>query len=56
MLVCIYHMLKTGEVFNPSDYEEFHNPMPKRQVLNEHNAITFLKEQGYDVSTLAKVM
>lgn len=56
MLVGIYHMLDTGEVFNPSDYEEFQNPAPRRQVLNEENAIAFLREQGYDVSALAKAM
>jgi transposase len=56
MLTCIYHMLKTGECFNPSDYEEFQNPMPRRVVLNETNAIEFLREQGYDVSVLAKAM
>jgi transposase len=56
MLTCIYHMLKTGECFNPSDYEEFQNPKPERKVLNEQNAIAFLVEQGYDVSTLAKAM
>lgn len=56
ILTCIYHMLKTGECFNPSDYEEFQNPMPKRQVLTEQSAIDFLREQGYDISALAKVM
>jgi transposase len=56
MLTCIYHMLKTGEFFDPSDYEEFQNPMPRRVVLNETNAIDFLREQGYDVSVLAKAM
>jgi len=56
MLVCIYHMLKTGECFKPSDYEEFQNPMPKRVVLNETTAIEFLREQGYDISALKKAM
>jgi len=56
MLTCIYHMLKTGECFNPSDYEEFRSPMPKRQVFTEQAAINFLREQGYDISALAKVM
>ena len=54
MLVSIYHMLQTGEVFNPSDYEEFQNPAPRRQVLTDDVAIAFLREQGYDVSALAK--
>jgi transposase len=56
MLTCIYHMLKTGECFNPSDYEEFQNPTPRRMVMNETNAIEFLREQGYNVSVLAKAM
>mgnify|MGYP002410143520 FL=1 len=56
MLVCIYHMAMTGECFNPSDYEEFLNPAPKRQIITEQTAIDFLREQGYDVSALAKVM
>jgi transposase len=56
MLVCIYHMIKTGEVFNPSDYEEFQNPAPRRQVITDEVAIAFLREQGYDVSALAKAM
>ncbi|MGO5579006.1 IS110 family transposase, partial [Catenibacterium mitsuokai] len=28
MLVSIYHMILTGETFNPSDYESFRNPKP----------------------------
>jgi hypothetical protein len=30
--------------------------MPRRVVLSETNAIEFLREQGYDVSVLAKAM
>ena len=56
MLVSIYYMLSAGEAFNPSDYEEFKNPAPRRQALTEDVAIAFLCEQGYDVSALAKVM
>lgn len=56
MLTCVYHMLKTGECFNPSDYEEFLSPMPRRQIITEQTAIEFLREQGYDVSVLAKVV
>ena len=56
MLVCIYHMLQTGECFNPSDYEEFQNPAPRRVVMSETNAIEFLREQGYDISALKKAM
>jgi len=56
MLTCIYQVLKTGESFNPSDYEEFQNPRPKRQILTNQVAIEFLRDQGYDVSALAKVI
>ncbi|MGO5478523.1 transposase, partial [Catenibacterium mitsuokai] len=44
MLVSIYHMILTGETFNPSDYESFRNPKPpiKQQDLTEESAIEFL--------------
>jgi transposase len=56
MLTCIYHMIESGEVFNPSDYEELKNPLPRpqKQVLSEESAIAFLAAQGYDTSTLVK--
>jgi transposase len=56
MLTCIYHMIESGEVFNPSDYEELKNPLPRPQnrVLSEESAIAFLAAQGYDTSTLVK--
>ena len=54
MLTCIYHMIQTGEVFNPSDYEEFKNPTPRKVTLTDETAIAFLAAQGYDVSTLTK--
>lgn len=56
LLTCIYQMIKTGECFNPSDYEELLNPMPKRQIITEQTAIDFLQQQGYDVAALTKVM
>ena len=54
MLTCIYHMILTGESFNPSDYESFNNPVPRKVVLTDENAIAFLAAQGYDVSALIK--
>jgi transposase len=54
MLTCIYHMIQTGESFNPSDYESFNNPTPRKAVLTEENAIAFLSAQGYDVFALTK--
>jgi transposase len=56
MLVCIYHMLSRGEYFNPCDSEDAKSPLPKRVCLTEKNAIEFLREQGYDISALAKVV
>ena len=49
MLVSIYHMILTGETFNPSDYESFKNPKPpiKQQVLTEESAIEFLKKSRF---------
>ena len=55
MLTCIYHMIQTGESFNPSDYEDFKNPTPHKVILNDQNAIAFLASQGYDVSSLTKI-
>jgi len=54
LLTCIYHMIQTGEVFNPSDYEEFINPIPRKAVLTDETAIAFLAAQGYDISSLTK--
>lgn len=51
MLVSIYHMILTGETFNPSDYESFKNPKPvKNSKLTVENATEFLKSLGYEVT------
>lgn len=40
MLVSIYHMILTGKVFNPSDYESFKSPkLLVKQELTEKSAI-----------------
>jgi len=52
MLTCIYHMISTGEEFNPSDYEEVKSPSPRERKLTDEAAIAFLAERGYDVSAL----
>jgi transposase len=54
MLTCIYHMLLTGERFNPSDLQKILNPTPQKKQLTDKIAIAFLASQGYDVSALAK--
>jgi transposase len=57
MLTCIYHMLTTGEVFNPSDYDDIMSSAKKtsptkHQELNVDTAIAFLAAHGYDTSSL----
>jgi len=51
MLVSIYHMLKDMVDFNPTDYEEFINPKPKKEITI-NKALAFLAEQGIDISVL----
>ena len=57
MLVSIYHMILTGEKFNPSDYESFKNPKPQREKNNYtvETALDFLKSQGFDVSSIQDI-
>lgn len=51
MLVSIYHMILTGESFNPSDYESFMNPKPvSSNKLTVENATQFLMSLGYEVT------
>lgn len=53
MLVSIYHMLKTGEVFHPSNYEFFMGPKPQEQhTYTIETAIAFLQQSGIDTSSL----
>ena len=53
MLVAIYHILLTGETFNPSDIEEIHNPKTsKNKTLTIESALTLLKEQCLDISSI----
>ena len=43
MLVSIYHMILTGEVFNPSDYQSFKAPKSKPHIeLTKNQDLTFL--------------
>jgi hypothetical protein len=56
MLTCVYHLIATGEVFNPSDLISVLKPSTlKRQHLTTKSAIAFLAEQGYDVSAIVKI-
>ena len=43
MLVSIYHMILTGEVFNSSDYQSFKAPKSKLHIeLTKNQDLTFL--------------
>jgi transposase len=56
MLTCIYHLIQTGESFNPTDLNIAVNaPNAKKVVLSEQSAIAFLAAQGYDISSFAKL-
>lgn len=53
MLVCIYHMILTGENFNPSDYESLMNPNLKKETkLTVESALQFLQQSGIDISSI----
>ena len=52
ILVNIYHILSTGEVYNPCDMEQIINPKPVKKVMTIQNAIEFLQSQGFDTSKL----
>lgn len=57
ILVSIYHMILTGEKFNPSDYESFKNPKQRKEKNNYtvETALDFLKSQGFDVSSIQEI-
>lgn len=52
ILVNIYHILSTGEFYNPCDIEQIINPKPVKKVMTIQNAIEFLQSQGFDTSKL----
>ena len=52
ILVNIYHILSTGEVYSPCDMEQIINPKPVKKVMTIQNAIVFLQSQGFDTSKL----
>ena len=52
MLVAIYHMILTGEVFNPCDYDEITNPKSsKNKNISKEEALFVLANLGYDISS-----
>ena len=50
MMVCIYHMPRNGEAFDPSDYEKVKRPKPKTKKLTEESALELLRGLGYDIA------
>ena len=53
MLVSIYHMILTGEEFQPTDYESLMNPKSNTdQSLTVEKALNFLKRSGIDISSI----
>ena len=53
MLVSIYHMILTGEEFQPTDYESLMNPKSNTdQSLTVEKALNFLKQSGIDISSI----
>lgn len=52
ILVNIYHILSTSEVYSPCDMEQIINPKPVKKVMTIQNAIEFLQSQGFDTSKL----
>lgn len=52
MLVAIYHMILTGEMFNPCDYDKVTNPKPlKNKNISKEEALSTLANLGYDISS-----
>ena len=58
MLTCIYHMIKSGQDFNPTDYKELTNPksQPIKVELTVETAIQFLASKGLDISSLTSTI
>lgn len=53
MLVNIYHMIRTGEGFHPTDYETLLNPKSiTNQSLTVEKALSFLKQSRIDISSI----
>lgn len=53
MLVSVYHMILTGEEFNPCDYKSFMKPKANgNKSLTVEKALEFLKQSGVDISSI----
>lgn len=57
ILVAIYHMILTGETFNPSDYEETIHLKPSKELnISKEEALAVLQNFGYDISSISAQM
>jgi len=52
LLISIYHMVQTGEIFNPSDYDCIEKTVIKKQSITTSQALEHLKSLGVDISTI----
>ncbi len=56
ILVAAYHIILTGETFNPSDIEDIHKPKTsKNNQITVDLALAFLQQSGYDTSTISLI-
>ena len=57
ILVSIYHMIITGEVYNPVDYDTYNKPKSETSKNNNNDitveeALELLKSKGYNTDSL----
>lgn len=56
ILVAAYHIILTGETFNPSDIEDIHKPKTsKNNQITVDLALAFLQQSGYDTSAISLI-
>ena len=53
ILTSIYHIILTGEVFNPSDIDTYNKTKSFKKELTPELALKFLQESGYDISSIS---
>ena len=52
LLVSVYHMVKTGENFNPSDYDSFKNPKINQSKMTTKQVLKHLQSLDVDISQI----
>ena len=53
ILTSIYHIILTGEVFNPSDIDTYNKTKSFKKELTPELALKFLQESEYDISSIS---